>query len=89
VRRDAVLEAVGRYLPEFLTFVASAYGSTSSLIFSDTIIESAEEIQQGNPFLFCLALHEIVQRVDCEFVSGYLDDVALGDTTQRVIDEVR
>ena len=52
----------------------------------------AEGVQQGDPLgplLLCLALDEQLKTVRCEFVSGYLDDVGMGDTVQSLIDQIR
>jgi hypothetical protein len=41
------------------------------------------------PLLFSLVINEMLQGVNCEFVSGYLDDVALGDSVQQVIEALK
>ena len=60
LRRDAVLEAVGKHRPDLLDFAASAYGAPTLLwLGDDQQISSAEGVQQGDPLgplLFCLAL---------------------------------
>src|SRR5688572_9047112 len=59
VRRDAVLEAVARHRPDLVAFTNAAYGSPSLLWAGDSLLLSAEGVQQGDPLgslLFCLAL---------------------------------
>ena len=90
VRRDSVLEAVAAHRPDLLPFTLSAYGSSSHLWSGDDIILSSEGVQQGDPLgplLFCLALHEPLQQVKCEFLSGYLDDIGMADSIDQVIQD--
>ena len=51
-------------------------------------ILSAEGDPSG-PLLFCLALNAPLKKVCAEFVTGYLDDVGIGDTIPRLIEQVR
>ena len=39
--------------------------------------------------LFCLALDAPLKGVHSEFVSGYLDDVGIGDTVPNLINQIR
>jgi hypothetical protein len=91
VRRDAVLDAVSLHQPNLLPFVISAYGAPSLLWSGEASISSAEGVQQGDPLgplLFCLALHDPLQNLKSEFISGYLDDVGLGDSAKTVIQDI-
>jgi len=92
IRRDAVLEAVAEHRPDLLNFTVSAYGSPSRLWCGENqIIKSDEGVQQGDPLgplLFCLALDKPLKDSKCEFTSGYLDDIALGDTVPNLIERV-
>ena len=93
IRRDAVLKAVAKHRPDLLDFVTSAYGAPTLLwLGDDQQISSAEGVQQGDPLgplLFCLALDKPLKEAHSEFVSGYLDDVGLGDTVPRLVDQIR
>src|SRR5277367_3746580 len=92
IRRDAVMEAVAKHRPDLLAYVSSAYGAPSQLWISELQILSAEGVQLGDPLgplLCCLALNKPLKDTRAEFMSGYLDDVGLGDTVPRLIKQVR
>ena len=93
VRRAAIFRAVAEHRPDLLAFIESSYGSPSHLwVGEDHVIASAEGVQQGDPLgplLFCLALDKPLKETRCEFTSGYLDDVALGDTVSNLIERIR
>ena len=87
IRRDCVLEAVARDFPDLLPYVLAAYGSPSILWMGDRALSSEEGVQQGDPLgplLFCLTIQPLLKGCGCEFVTGYLDDVGLGDTLPRL-----
>ncbi|HEY9805674.1 MAG TPA: reverse transcriptase domain-containing protein, partial [Candidatus Obscuribacterales bacterium] len=92
LRRDCMFEAVLQHAPELAGYVVSAYGSPSSLNFGDFVVESAEGIQQGDPLgplLFCLTIHPLLLDIKSDFISGYLDDIAVGGETSKVASDVR
>ena len=91
IRRDCVLEAVATSYPDLLPFVTSAYGSSSTLWLGDKTISSEEGVQQGDPLgplLFSLTIQPLLSNCGCEFVSGYLDDVGVGDSVTRLAERV-
>ena len=91
IRRDAVLEAVARHVPDLLPFASSAYGSASDLHLG-VVLESAEGVQQGDPLgplLFCLALADPLSKLNADFISGYLDDIGLGGPADSIAREVK
>jgi len=91
IRRDSMLEAVGEHIPQLLPFVISAYASDSILQFGEFTIASQEGVQQGDPLgpvLFSLTLEGALRDCTSEFVVAYLDDVTLGDTLDRLADQV-
>ena len=92
VRRDIVREAVASNAPCLLGYFDSAYGESSNLTFGDFMVESAEGVQQGDPLgplLFCLAINPLLQDIQSEFVSGFLDDIGIGGEVSGVVADVR
>ena len=77
IRRDKMLEIAKLHTPELFPFIYSCYSASSSLYFHDTIISSAEGVQQGDPLgplLFCLVIFPLTQMLRSEFRIFYLDD---------------
>ena len=82
-----MLQAVQNFAPDLLPFVHSSYSSSSSLFWSDKIIQSAEGVQQGNPLgplLFCLTIHPLVSQLKSELCVWYLDDGTIGGAAEDV-----
>ena len=87
-----MLTAVGELVPELFPFVHSAYSSPSSLFFGDSVLDSSEGVQQGDPLgplLFCLIIHDILKNLRCEFGVFYLDDGTLGGSLDEVLGDVQ
>ena len=85
LRRDSMRETIEQQIPGLLAYFDSAYGQSTRLQYGDFTIESAEGIQQGDPLgplLFCLTIHPLLSGIHSNFVSGYLDDIALGGEPQ-------
>jgi hypothetical protein len=86
VRRDKILTAVKRYIPDLLPFVHSAYSSPSILLWDSFHISFFEGIQQGNPIgpllfvsqiacsLVIVCIHDLVTSLKSDFNVFYLDD---------------
>src|SRR6267154_3688522 len=92
LRRDAMLEAVVSNCPDLLPLASSAYGSPSHLWLGDRLLASEEGVQQGDPLgplLFCLTIQPLLSDSKCELVTGYLDDVGLGDRVPHLIDRLQ
>ena len=87
LRRDKMLQAVQNFAPDLLPFVHLSYSSSSSLFWSDKIIQSAEGVQQGDPLgplLFCLTIHPLVSQLKSELCVWYLDDGTIGGAAEDV-----
>jgi Reverse transcriptase (RNA-dependent DNA polymerase) len=90
IRRDVILEAIARHVPELLNYACSSYGSSSELRFGERSVSSEEGAQQGDPLgplYFCLAVHELLTSLKSELVTGYLDDISLGGEAGTVADD--
>src|SRR5437867_2791269 len=91
LRRDALLKASLSAIPEWFSYLHSAYAGTSHLFWSSSILDSTEGVQQGDPvgpLLFCLAVHNLLSPCCCDFKVGYLDDFTLGDDPLTMTTEV-
>ena len=87
VRRDVILEAVQRHIPELLPYASSCYSEPSSLTFGGHRIASETGAQQGDPLgplYFCLAVHDLLTSMQSELALGYLDDFSLGGEADDV-----
>ena len=81
VRRDAVLEAVYRSLPDAYSFVYSTYAHETKLFFGKETISSTEgcsKVIRLGPLLFCLATLPLLSSCTTPLKFGYLDDFTLG-----------
>lgn len=88
VRRDAILDAVAKHLPELLPFAASTLSTPSDLQFANFTLQSEEGAQQGDPLgplYFCLAIIDLLKALKSELVLAYLDDITLGDDANTVL----
>ena len=96
VDRAAILQAVKDLAPSLLPYALAAYARRSRLGFGDEVIWSECGVQQGDPLgplLFCLVLHQVLQKVksrlpqtpgslggDLDATAFYLDDgIVAGD----------
>ena len=87
IRRDKMLEAVQRLAPQLICFVYSAYSSPSSLFSGDKVIQSAEDVQQGDPLgplLFCPTIHQLCSKLKSELSLFFLDDDTLGGDVEMI-----
>jgi hypothetical protein len=88
VLRPAILKTVAIELPELFPFIVQAYGTKSHLFYGDTLIQSAEGLQQGDPLapaLFSMVIHPLVTRLQSKFNAWFLDDGTLGGAGPDVV----
>ena len=88
LRRDVILEAVERHLPELLPY--ASYSENSDLQFGDFSLQSQEGAQQGDPLgplYFCLAVHDLLSSLQSPIVVGYLDDMSMGGEAGKVAED--
>ena len=81
LRRDKMLAAVSKKGPELFPLIHSTYGTPSFLFIGDTIIQSAEAIQQGDPQgpLFFLSHYYVdTEQLRSDLIIFYLGDGTLG-----------
>jgi len=89
--RNAMLEAVADYAPDIYHFCYSAYSSPSILSFGNHIVSSSEGPQQGDPLgplLFSISIQPILEKLKCELVIGYLDDITIGGKVEHVATDI-
>ena len=92
LHRDKMLAAVREMVPELYPLIHSAYSSPSSLFFGESVLQSSEGVQQGDPLgplLFCLTIHDMLMQLRGEFGVFYLDDGTLGGSLEEVLRDVR
>ena len=78
-------------MPGLYSLLWQAYSSPTRLFFGDERFASETGIQQGDPIgpaLFALSVDEAAQGVQSEFNVWYLDDSTLGDSPERVYDDL-
>ena len=78
LRRDCMLEAVAKDIPEIYRFAHASYSCSSVLKFGAHSIISEEGPQQGDPLgpmLFCLTIHPLLMNLKSELRIGFSDDV--------------
>jgi len=79
LRRDAMLEAVERDVPELYRFAQSAY--TPSNQYGNDTVKSRKGPQQGDPLgplMFCITIKPLLSLFQSELPIGFLDYLTIG-----------
>ena len=88
IRRDQILKKVKEQVPMLYPMVWQSYATVSNLYFNgDTIIQSREGVQQGDPlgpFLFSLGINDLMKSCTSEFSAWYLDDGTLAGSPDTI-----
>ena len=88
LHRDRMLSSINTLLPELAPYCHLAYAEASQLKFGKYTIQSMVGPQQGDPLgplLFCLPLQPALLNLTSPIAFGYLDDMALGGPTSKVV----
>src|SRR6218665_3852412 len=92
LRRDSLLEAVARNIPELYSFAHASYSCKPILRHVKNIIRSEEGTQQGDPMgplEFCITIHPILLQLISELKVAFLDDVTLGGKADVVAHDIQ
>ena len=91
LRRDSFFSVACVRTPGLYNFLWQVYSSPTRLVFGEQGFASETAIQQGDPIgpaLFALSVDEAAQGFQSEFNVWYLDDATLGDSLERVPDDL-
>src|SRR6218665_3058935 len=92
LRRDSLLEAVARNIPELYSFAHASYSCKPILRHVKNIIRSEEGTQQGHPMgplEFCITIHPILLQLISELKVAFLDDLTLGGKADVVAHDIQ
>ena len=91
LRRDAMLEAVYKTVPEIYKFCHLSYSQPTKLRYGSRSISSEEGTQRGDPLgplLFCSTIQPLLLMLRSELVVGYIDDNTIGGHISTVDEDV-
>ena len=91
LRRDAMLEAVYKTVPEIYKFCHLSYSQPTKLRYGSRSISLEEGTQQGDPLgplLFCITIQPLLFMLRSELVVGYIDDITIGGHISTVDEDV-
>ena len=91
LRRDAMLEAVYKTVPEIYKFSHLSNSQPTKLRYGSRSISSEEGTQQGEPLgllLFCITIQPLLHMLRSELVVGYIDDITIGGHISTVDEDV-
>ena len=79
-------------LPEIYNFVYQCYEDNSNLFFGEDTLSSLEGVQQGDPmgpFLFSLAVMDIIRNMKSDLNIWYLDDGTIAGNVKTVLNDYK
>lgn len=91
IRRNVLLNAIKRDLPEYYAYFWQSYREPTSLPYGEDVVKSATGMQQGDPvgsMGFCLATLPLMSEIPTLF-SAHLDDVALAGSPLEVLVDLK
>ena len=91
VRPDVILGLIKEKVPKIFNYVNQGMHN-SHLFFGDHIIDSEENVQQGDPmgsFLLSLAIMDIIKSLKSELNTWYLDDGTIAGNTHIVLKDYK
>ena len=92
VHRDVILKLIKEKVPEIYGLVYQCYKESSYLFFGDDTLDSSEGVQQGDPmgpFLFSIAIMDIVRKMKSDLNIWYLDDGTIAGNIETVLEDYR
>src|SRR6218665_3016456 len=92
LRKDSLLEAVARDIPELCSFEHASYSCRPMWRHGSIVIRSEESTQQGDPMgplEFCIALQPILSELQSELRVAFLDDLTLGGKVDVVAHDIQ
>jgi hypothetical protein len=87
IRRDVLLDAVAKNVPEIYRLVHAACSCEPILMYGEHQLRSKEGTQQGDPLgslEFCEAIHHLLVNLLSSVKIGYMDDVTLAGDISTV-----
>src|SRR5688572_21665981 len=91
LRRDSLLEAVARDIPELYRFAHASYSCKPMLRHEPNIMRSEERTQQGDPMgplEFCITVQPILLNLKSELKVAFLDYLTLGVKVYVVVHDI-
>ena len=90
IRRDKLLRVVQSELSSLYPFIYQCYFNPSCLFFNDSLLFSAEGVQQGDPLgplCFSLTIQSLISKLSSELNVWYLDDGTLAGKPETVLSD--
>ena len=92
INRQFMLEKTSEIQPEVYKYSHSAYSQPSFLFYGDSVIESCEGTQQGDPdspILFSDSIQDLIDSLESKINLWYLDDGILSDDYRNILKDLK